>query len=112
MQRVKAVFWAAMIAMGAPAHAQPNIGGPIAGGWSAVDLHHPPINPDIGEAARFATGQLGRRARLARIESASQQVVAGMNYRLTLRLTNGRRWEVTVWRALDGTMTMTGKQHL
>lgn len=35
-----------------------------------------------------------------------------MNYRLTLRLTNRQRWEVTVWRQLDGTMKLSGKQRL
>ncbi|NOW46021.1 hypothetical protein FHW96_002179 [Novosphingobium sp. SG751A] len=97
--------WAALLAglLIAPASAQP-----IAGGWSAGQTD----NPEVREAARFAAGQLGRHARLAHIDAASRQVVAGMNYRLTLRLTNRQRWEVTVWRQLDGTMKLSGKQRL
>lgn len=87
----------------APASAQP-----LAGGWSAGRT----TNPEVRQAARFATSQLGHHARLAHIDAVSQQVVAGMNYRLTLRLTNRERWEVTVWRQLDGTMKLNGKKRL
>lgn len=81
---------------------------PLVGGWSAGHAD----SAEIRDAARFAIPQLGHKARLARIESASQQVVAGMNYRLTLRLTNGQRWEVAVWRQLDGSMKLNGKKRL
>lgn len=81
---------------------------PLAGGWSAGQTD----NPEVREAARFAAGQLGHHARLAHIDAVSQQVVAGMNYRLTLRRTNRQRWKVTVWRQLDGTMKLSGKQRL
>lgn len=88
--------------------ASPTSAQPLAGGWSAGQT----TNPEVREAARFAAGRLGHNARLGHIEAASQQVVAGINYRLTLRLTNRQRWEVTVWRQLDGTMKLNGKQRL
>ena len=45
--------------------------------------------------------------RLRRILTAEQQIVAGVNVRLTLLLRNGHRWRVTVWRKLDGGMVVT-----
>lgn len=88
--------------------APPAVAQPVAGGWSAGQSD----NPDVREAAQFAARQLGHHARLAHIDAVRQQVVAGMNYRLTLRLTNRQRWDVTVWRRLDGTMELSRKQRL
>jgi hypothetical protein len=39
---------------------------------------------------------------LRRIESASRQVVAGTNFRLTVRLTSGSTWRGVVWHKLNG----------
>jgi hypothetical protein len=67
-----------------------------------------PADPDAAtKAARFALPHLKeKRPRLRRIISAEQQIVAGVNYRLTLLLRNGHRWRVTVWRKLDGGMVV------
>ena len=74
----------------------------LVGGWH-------PADPDAAtKAARFALPHLKeKRPRLRRILSAEQQIVAGVNLRLTLQLRNGHRWRVTVWRKLDGGMVVT-----
>jgi hypothetical protein len=73
----------------------------IAGGYSNV----PVTDPQVQAAAKFAVARLHRRgARLARIEDAQQQVVAGMNYRLRVTLTDGSRWKLAVFKPLRGQM--------
>ena len=79
---------------------------PLAGGWSPVD------QPGDDHAVRAAALALVRHLpvkgqNLRHIDSASQQVVAGMRYRLTVRLTNGRTWRGTVWHRLDGTYVVS-----
>ena len=96
------------LAMPAPARAAENPAPPpmIAGGWSPIPA--PATDPDVRAAARAALTKLPHHARLRRIESAERQVVAGMNYRLVLRLSNGQRWSATVWRKLVGGMVVSG----
>ena len=83
----------------------------ITGGWS-------PIATRQAEAeAKFAVRQLSRNhdrhcPRLRRIESAEQQVVAGLNMRIVLQLRDGSRWRVVVWRKLDGTMVLAAQERL
>jgi hypothetical protein len=74
----------------------------LVGGWH-------PADPDAAtKAARFALPHLKeKRPRLRRILTAEQQIVAGVNVRLTLLLRNGHRWRVTVWRKLDGGIVVT-----
>ncbi|MBU6268668.1 MAG: hypothetical protein KGN34_14070 [Sphingomonadales bacterium] len=87
----------------------PVAGVPIVGGWSVVAA----TDPEVRAAADAALVGLQRRhARVARIEAASRQVVAGMNYRLTLRLSDRSRWDVTVWQQLSGQWQVTAKQRL
>ncbi|MEO0032909.1 MAG: hypothetical protein RIS94_2667 [Pseudomonadota bacterium] len=73
----------------------------IAGGWADAAV----ADTGITEAARFAAAQLG--APLAEVVAARTQVVAGTNYDLDLRLTDGRHIRATVWRRLDGTFALT-----
>lgn len=77
----------------------------VPGGWSKASVK----DPAVVAAATFAVAALqaegeqgGEKAKLALAEivAAEQQVVAGMNYRLTLRVKVGddvRRAEATVW---------------
>jgi hypothetical protein len=89
-------------AMAAPVPTREAPGPALVGGWH-------PADPDAAtKAARFALPHLKeKRPRLRRILSAEQQIVAGVNVRLTLLLRNGHRWRVTVWRKLDGGMVVT-----
>ena len=78
----------------------------IVGGWSAVA--RPNHDAAVRAAAEALVAQLpGGDVRLHRIERAAQQVVAGMNYRLTVRLANRHLWRGTVWHKLDGTYVVT-----
>lgn len=111
-----AVIMAGML--GACAHAAAPDGGAsdtsppapaVAGGWSAADR----ASAEVAAAADYAAHMLNRGgATVASIDSASQQVVAGMNYRLDLTLSDGSRWRVTVWRKLDAGMEMTAASGL
>ena len=77
---------------------------PIAGGWQAAD----PQGERVRAAAQFAAANLPQgHGSLAEVASASTQVVAGTNYRLTLRMADGTRWNATVWHRLDGTHVLT-----
>lgn len=89
-------------AMAAPVQTAEAPAPALVGGWH-------PADPDAAtKAARFALPHLKeKRPRLRRILTAEQQIVAGLNVRLTLLLRNGHRWRVTVWRKLDGGMVVT-----
>ena len=105
---------AGALALPSPTFAAPETPAPaspmIAGGWSPIPA--PSADPEVRAAARAALTKLPHHARLRRIESAERQVVAGMNYRLVLRLTNGQRWSATVWRKLDGGMEVSGVERV
>lgn len=64
---------------------------PIAGGYSEVAAN----DPGVDRAARFAVSEEGRRLKravsLLAVRRAEQQVVAGLNYRLTLSVRYGGR---------------------
>jgi hypothetical protein len=75
---------------------KPPLGAPTA-------VADPGDDADIRAAANAMLGALPvRDARLERIETASRQVVAGLNYRLTVRLADDSRWSAVVWRKPDG----------
>jgi hypothetical protein len=44
---------------------------------------------------------------LTSLDAVQQQVVAGLNYRLDLTLSDGSRVRATVWKKLDGTFALT-----
>lgn len=76
---------------------------PIAGGWSRST-----VDDQTRAVAAFAAGQIGAGdLTVRRIEAAETQVVAGLNHRLTLVLSDGSRHQVVVWQRLDGTFELT-----
>jgi hypothetical protein len=77
---------------------------PMVGGYRAVSTD----DAGVQAAAAFAAGQLG--GELGDVESAEQQVVAGMNYRITLSLSDGRKFNVVVYRPLRGDMQLTSSE--
>lgn len=81
----------ALLATAAPAH--------VTGGWTAIP--HAAKDAEVRGAAQYAVAHFPRPARLARIISARQQVVAGINYRIRLRTGDGRTCDVVVWHKLD-----------
>ena len=59
--------------------------------------------PGVRAAAAFGVAQLRRpRARLASIDAAQRQVVAGMNYRIDVTLTDRSRWRLAIYQPLRG----------
>ena len=76
----------------------------IPGGFRDVAV----TDPDVRAAARFGVAHLRPpHPRLASIDGAQQQVVAGMNYRIDVTLTDRSRWRLTVYRPLRGEMRLT-----
>lgn len=74
---------------------------PQVGGYRAVAT----TDQGVQAAAAFAAASLGREgAELASVDAAHAQVVQGMNYRLDFTMSDGSRWRVVVYRALNGTM--------
>ena len=81
----------------------------ICGGYSRAE-----IDSGVKAAAAFAVGEqaksTGKPLRLVEVVKAEQQVVAGLNYRLLLKVKEGDkivRAEAVVWRKLDGSDALT-----
>ena len=73
---------------------------PIVGGYSSVAT----TDADALAAAKFAVAQQDANLTLQALDKAAHQVVAGMNYRLTLRVLDAgkaRPAEAVVWRKLN-----------
>jgi len=72
---------------------------PIVGGYSPVAA----TDPDALAAAKFAVAKQDAKLTFQALDKAARQVVAGMNYRLTLRVLDAgkpRLAEAVVWRKL------------
>lgn len=96
----------------APALAEPTPAPPMPGGWSELAPTHPELLPAARAAVRALPRLRGVRPQLQRIEGGERQVVAGMNYRMVIRLTDRSRWRVQVWRKLDGTYQLTHHERI
>ena len=77
---------------------------PLVGGFAPMSPRAPELGPVVQAAITHITPQ--PRAK-GRVLVAERQVVAGMNYRLLLKLRDGSRWRVVVWQKLDGTRQVT-----
>lgn len=86
---------------------QPSVPAPappqLAGGYSTVDVN----DAEVQNAAQFAAQSLG--GLLGKVTQAEQQVVAGMNYKLSLELQDGSKHKVIVYKDLQGNMSLTQK---
>jgi len=79
---------------------------PIAGGWSRSA-----VDDQTRAVAAFAIGRMTPPGlSVVKIEAAETQVVAGLNYRLTLKLSDGSHHRVVVWRRLDGAFELTADE--
>lgn len=76
---------------------------PMAGGLASADVN----SPEVQAAAQFAAQALG--GLLAKVTKAEQQVVAGMNYKMSLELQDGSKHNVVVYKDLQGNMSLTQK---
>lgn len=78
----------------------------LPGGFSAVAT----TNAEALAAAKFAVTAHDVKLQFQAIETAERQVVAGLNYRLTLHVSDAgkaRRAAAVVWRKLDGSHELT-----
>lgn len=73
----------------------------IVGGMTSTST----TDAEVVKAATFAASQLG--SGLDSILAASQQVVAGMNYGMTLKLKSSAVYKVVVYRDLQGNYSLT-----
>ena len=76
------------------------------GGFRAADVN----DERVQNAAAFAAQQLG--GELSEVESAEQQVVAGMNFKLVILTEDGARWRVTVHQPLRGELRLGSQERL
>jgi len=80
----------------------------IAGGWQSRSL-----DAESQAATDFALRALNRPgASLKSVDAVEVQVVAGLNYKLTLSLRDGSRWLVVVYRDLQSNFNLTSASQL
>ena len=77
---------------------------PIVGGYTVMDRHALELRAPLKAAVATITPA---KHPGAKVLAAHRQVVAGTNYRLTLQLRDGSRWQATVWHKLDGRYEVT-----
>lgn len=79
---------------------------PRTGGYAAAEV----TDDDVFIGA-FAVGELNLPdVTLTRVDSVSRQVVAGLNVRLELTLSDASRWRVVVYKGLDGSLKLTSSE--
>lgn len=79
---------------------------PIVGGYGPADAS----NPDVAAAERLAVAEIYRtepQRSLVENVTREQQVVAGMNYRFTIKMTGQNSYRVVVFKPLQGEMSVT-----
>ena len=79
----------------------------IVGGYAAADAN----DADVKAAESLAVAEIYKREPqrgLVENVTREQQVVAGMNYRFTIKMTGVNSYRVTVYKPLSGPMTVTG----
>lgn len=79
---------------------------PLVGGFSQASTS----DAEVLKAAQFAVKAHDAKLTLQKINTVEQQVVAGMNYKLKLTTSDGRKADVIVWRKLDGSHELTSWQ--
>ncbi len=97
-----AILTSILLACGFP----PNLLAQIPGGFSGVSQK----NAGALAASKFAVTAHDPKLTFQAVEKVERQVVAGLNYRFTLKVSDGgkiRRADAVVWRKLDGTHQLT-----
>jgi hypothetical protein len=79
---------------------------PLAGGFSQAAN----TDAEVLKAAQFAVKAHDAKLTLQSVNAAEQQVVAGINYKLKLTTSDGRKADAVVWRKLDGSHELTSWQ--
>lgn len=81
----------------------------LAGGYSSTEIDSE-ARKVVGFAVKTRAQATGSPLRLVKILKVERQVVAGLNYRLDLKLTDGSKHlkaHAVVWKKLDGSLTLT-----
>ncbi|WP_461785527.1 exo-alpha-sialidase, partial [Prosthecobacter sp.] len=79
---------------------------PLAGGFSQAAN----TDAEVLKAAQFAVKAHDPKLTLKSVTAAEQQIVAGINYKLRLTTSDGRKADTVVWRKLDGSYELTSWQ--
>lgn len=93
------------------APAQPQERPVIVGGYSPASA----TDAGVVAAQKLAVDEIYKRdpqRGIVETVSAEQQVVAGMNYRLTIKMTGVNRYRVVVYKPLQGEMQVTSFEKL
>ncbi len=83
----------------------------IAGGYAPANL----ANPDVAKAERLAVDEIYKREpQRSLVENVvrEQQVVAGLNYRFTVKMSGQNSYRIVVFRPLQGEMSVTSFEKL
>jgi hypothetical protein len=83
---------------------------PIAGGWSDASVEDEGVKSAAREGVSIKGKETGINLQLTRILEARKQVVAGMNYRLKIRVMGAGKENtatIVVWSKLDRTYELT-----
>jgi hypothetical protein len=105
----RSVFLVLALAAGACAHAPAPAEGPApmtVGGYGPAEI----ANPDVATAEKLAVAEIYRlepQRSLVENVTREQQVVAGMNYRFTIKMTGQNSYRVVVFKPLQGEMSVT-----
>ncbi len=83
----------------------------IAGGYGPSDLNDPAVKAAQALAESEIYKRNPTRALVEKV-SAEGQVVAGKNYRFTITMTGGASYRVTVFKPLQGEMSVTAYEKL
>jgi len=78
----------------------------VVGGYAPANL----ANPDVAAAEKLAVDEVYRREpqrSLVENVTREQQVVAGMNYRFTIKMSGMNSYRVVVYKPLQGEMSVT-----
>ena len=81
---------------------------PLVGGFSQTAT----TDAEVLKAAQFAVKAHDVKLTLQSVNAAEQQVVAGINYKLRLTTSDGRKADAVVWRKLDGSHKLTSWQSI
>ena len=81
---------------------------PLAGGFSQATT----TDAEVLKAAQFAVKAHDPKLTLKSVNAAEQQIVAGINYKLRLTTSDGRKADAVVWRKLDGSHELTSWQSI
>ncbi|MDP3736735.1 MAG: hypothetical protein Q8R02_05055 [Hyphomonadaceae bacterium] len=78
----------------------------VVGGYGPANL----ANPDVMAAEKMAVDEIYRREpqrSLVENVTREQQVVAGMNYRFTIKMSGQNSYRIVVFKPLQGEMSVT-----